>query len=865
MEYELNGANALILKKILILFRHISLDLQIIASRNGLNLYALNPSNSVWLHIQLGKGFFEKIQIKPQNTTHYDTSSNIRHWFVSTKHLCQSLSIIIPPGQKNSAFGSVLVRDANTNENLKNSFGLDRLIIREFSNTSDYLSLIFVCSNKNIVRSATISYQEYKLSVPDDLGWSNWHYLRISPSVFYKSINPFSSQYNDLSITYNDAKEDLLLNVINNTSKLSGSKNKKKMVSGKILINSRHFHKLDLDDDLTYPTDITIAMKEFLSLVSFCESIKCPMSLVLRKAGDPVIALFGGSVDACESVTTNLNIHSIVYNGCKEPSVDTSNSPISSEILSLSGSLWISSFKVSANEQKNDTQGEHKDNGLDEEEVLEKVIDEVAPFDSTEDKTQMPERTTRYTDYELDLIYKVLLKDFKTDEKQSLTQFVQPDYPMNNGNSQFKTSYFVNRSRNDKIKYINGMNMSKVNSIEENEDGPYDGKESMASSKVEEEEEEKRNEVDLLVNEPKSKFYIDKSIIYTIPQEDYVVIGEILTTYGLKGHVKVKSYTPRPEVRLCEPGYRYLKIPYNEEKVIPIKLERGRNSGSKDVYIVKFEGFDTVEQSQRLSNTYLTVPLAEMPPLEEDAYYSRDLIGLYLYLYNDIKKTKLGKIVGFVHHSDLALKKKFEEVCDDLIEVQMDMKLSLQTLIEVTNAAKENRENEEQQRHQDEGGKGCKSGYNKGPTIVTERELEDADEIVDMYEEFKTPNFKSIAYVKYYECSTCHREFTNHTQALLHEKEHESKSKNVGGVEKEEVIAERGEREESEIEESEESEKKLKVISIEEIIDKEIKKPQRRFYVPLVRNETVTYIDVENKSVYVDPYTIFIGEDPYYK
>ncbi|UKJ89921.2 16S rRNA processing protein [Theileria orientalis] len=858
MEYELNGANALILKKILILFRHISLDLQIIASKNGLNLYALNPSNSVWLHIQLGRGFFEKIQIKPQYTTHYDTSSNIRHWFVSTKHLCQSLSIIIPPGQKTSAFGSVLVRDANTNDKLKNAFGLDRLIIREFSTTADYLSLIFVCSNKNIVRSATISYQEYKLSVPDDLGWSNWHYLRIAPSVFYKSINPFSTQYNDLSITYNDAKEDLLLNVINNTSKLSGSKNKKKMVSGKILINSRHFHKLDLDDDLIYPSDITISMKEFISLVSFCESIKCPMSLVLRKAGDPVIALFGGSVDACESVTTNLNIHNIVYNGCKEPSMENSNSPISSEILSLSGSLWISSFKT-----------EHKNHELEEEEILETVIDEVGTFDSVEEKMQMPERTTRYTDHELDLIYKVLLKDFKTDQRDYRSLFSQPDdhiekvndeplTAMNSRSSQFRTNRFISGITNCNIKNTNRVNIMELNSIQENEDEMDDGNESIENSIVE----EKRNEVEPLVNEPKSKFYIDKSIIYTMPHEDYVVIGEILTTYGLKGHVKVKSYTPRPELRLCEPGYRYLKIPYNDEKVIPIKLERGINSGSKDLYIVKFEGFDTVEQSQRLSNTYLTVPLAEMPPLEEDAYYSRDLIGLDLYLYNDINKTKLGKIVGFVHHSDLASKKKFEEACDDLIEVQMDMKVSLQTLIEVTNAAKENRDNEEEQCQQSEG-LGRDSRYNKGPTIVTERELEDADELVDMYEEFKTPHFKSIAYVKFYECSTCHREFTNHTQALLHEKEHESKSKNV--AESKQVIVEKGEIEEDETGESEESQKKMKVISIEDIIDKEIKKPQRRFYVPLVRNETVKYIDVENKSVYVDPYTIFIGEDPYYK
>lgn len=94
MEYEINGFNALILKKTLLLFRHISQDLQIIASENGLNLYALDQSNSVWLHIQLGKNFFERIQYRSSQTSQSDSPSKVKHWFVSTKQLCQSLSIV---------------------------------------------------------------------------------------------------------------------------------------------------------------------------------------------------------------------------------------------------------------------------------------------------------------------------------------------------------------------------------------------------------------------------------------------------------------------------------------------------------------------------------------------------------------------------------------------------------------------------------------------------------------------------------------------------------------------------------------------------------------------------------------------------
>ncbi|XP_953378.1 uncharacterized protein TA10220 [Theileria annulata] len=414
MEYELNGFNALILKKTILLFRHISQDLQIIASENGLNLYALDQSNSVWLHIQLGRNFFERIQYRNTESSDSDPSSKVKHWFVSTKQLCQSLSIIIPPTQKKSPFDAILIKDLHNHENLKSSFGLDRLIIKEYQESVDFLSLIFVCSNKNIIRSATIGFQEYKLSIPDDLGWSNWHYLRISPTVFYKSISPFSSQYNDLSITYNDSKEDLLLNVINNTSKLTKNKNRKRIVSGNVLINSRHFHKLDLDDDLTYPSDITISIKEFLSLLSFCESVKCPLSIILRNPGDPVIALFGGSVDACESVTTNLNIHNIVYNGCNESKIETPETKIINDNISLSGSLWISSFKAEKTSQT--TNEEQRD------ELNVKEVDLFQPEFSPQQKAPEPKPSKpKYTDEELDEIYNTLLKDFVTDNTKENT------------------------------------------------------------------------------------------------------------------------------------------------------------------------------------------------------------------------------------------------------------------------------------------------------------------------------------------------------------------------------------------------------------------------------------------------------------
>uniref|UniRef100_A0A3B0MZU9 C2H2-type domain-containing protein n=1 Tax=Theileria annulata TaxID=5874 RepID=A0A3B0MZU9_THEAN len=166
------------------------------------------------------------------------------------------------------------------------------------------------------------------------------------------------------------------------------------------------------------------------------------------------------------------------------------------------------------------------------------------------------------------------------------------------------------------------------------------------------------------------------------------------------------------------------------------------------------------------------------------------------------------------------------------------MKVSLKTLINVSKASINN-------------GTQNSDEVKEEPvkcSLVMERDLEEADEIIDASKEFENPYFKSMMYIKYYECSVCKKEFTNQTTALLHENTHN------GNSQKQLV-------DDLEEKRKEGMDKKIKILSIEDIAEEDIKKPIRRFYVPLIRSETVKYIDVENKSVYVDPYTIFIGED----
>ncbi|GIX62777.1 16S rRNA processing protein [Babesia caballi] len=333
---------------------------------------------------------------------------------------------------------------------------------------------------------------------------------------------------------------------------------------------------------------------------------------------------------------------------------------------------------------------------------------------------------------------------------------------------------------------------------------------------------------------------LDKSIIFSTPVDEYIVVGKVLSPHGLRGHVKVRSLCSNPELRLCEPGYRFLKFRNRDETVMPIKIEYGRLLDGEKTYRLKLEGVDSKDQALRLTGSYLSVSIRDVPPLEEDCYYSRDLMDLDIYLFNDDTKTRLGKVVGFWHREDLVSHPKFTNLTEDLIEVEMDIRLSLQTLVSLTKRSKEIAEAERE---------APTTMKPKGVSVVTDRDLDAADEVIDAEEELASAKMMGVHYVKYYTCSLCNKEFTNQATALEHDRAHEAG-----------VIPDEGEHEPTgSLQDG--NHQGQKVYTLDEFYEKDIKMPVRRFYIPLIKEETIKFVDVPNKSIYVETFTVFIGED----
>ena len=104
--------------------------------------------------------------------------------------------------------------------------------------------------------------------------------------------------------------------------------------------------------------------------------------------------------------------------------------------------------------------------------------------------------------------------------------------------------------------------------------------------------------------------------------EEYLQIGVVTTTHGLKGEVKVYPTTDDPE-RFYDLETVWFDKAHEKH---PLILERARIA--KGVVIVKFKEFDKIEEVEFLRGKELYVSRDNAVELQEDEYFITDLIGM---------------------------------------------------------------------------------------------------------------------------------------------------------------------------------------------------------------------------------------------
>jgi 16S rRNA processing protein RimM len=99
-----------------------------------------------------------------------------------------------------------------------------------------------------------------------------------------------------------------------------------------------------------------------------------------------------------------------------------------------------------------------------------------------------------------------------------------------------------------------------------------------------------------------------------------VLVGQIGAAHGLKGEVRLKSFTEDP---LAIADYGPLEI---EGDARPLSIQSVRRS--KTALIARLEGVRSRSEAEALKGRRLYVWRAQLPELEAGVYYQADLLGL---------------------------------------------------------------------------------------------------------------------------------------------------------------------------------------------------------------------------------------------
>ena len=112
---------------------------------------------------------------------------------------------------------------------------------------------------------------------------------------------------------------------------------------------------------------------------------------------------------------------------------------------------------------------------------------------------------------------------------------------------------------------------------------------------------------------------------------EYILIGEIVNTFGIKGELKVKSYTDFNEVRFAKGQKLFIKSQSSYKEVVVHSYRE-----HKGHVLVAFDNLLNINLVEKYIACELYVSEDDLHELEDGEYYFRDLVGCKVKLHDEI-------------------------------------------------------------------------------------------------------------------------------------------------------------------------------------------------------------------------------------
>jgi 16S rRNA processing protein RimM len=136
-----------------------------------------------------------------------------------------------------------------------------------------------------------------------------------------------------------------------------------------------------------------------------------------------------------------------------------------------------------------------------------------------------------------------------------------------------------------------------------------------------------------------------------ISDTDITIVGKVTTAFGIKGWVKVYSFTD-PMKGILDYKNWYLKVKGQWQSY---KVKEGKPQGKG--IVAKFQSVDDRDQALALSQIEIGVLTSDLPQLAEDEFYWSQLVGLKVVNKNGELLGKIDQLFNSgAPHDELSVK-----------------------------------------------------------------------------------------------------------------------------------------------------------------------------------------------------------------
>ena len=138
-----------------------------------------------------------------------------------------------------------------------------------------------------------------------------------------------------------------------------------------------------------------------------------------------------------------------------------------------------------------------------------------------------------------------------------------------------------------------------------------------------------------------------------------VPIGKIVTTFGLRGQMKVELMTNM--VERFDAG-KFVLLKGESRKILASRLQ-------KNQVVLELEGIRKIEQAEALKWEILSVPKGERPALDDDEYLVDDLIGMTVVTTDGKTLGKVNEVQEYPAHDVLVVGEILIPAIEEFVEM----------------------------------------------------------------------------------------------------------------------------------------------------------------------------------------------------